>query len=117
MTVQFKNAPGGADFLSRRKRERKNIGSNQLLAQKVYTKSSRSSSAVKSSAMVIITHTHTHARALFLLLTRTHREHRENICWGLCVKVVIFLEETRKISFEMQKRALRRAKIFSYGTI
>jgi hypothetical protein len=31
------------------------------------------------------------------------------------VKVVIFLEETRKISFEMQKRALRRAKIFSYG--
>lgn len=31
------------------------------------------------------------------------------------MKVVIFLEETRKISFEMQKRALRRAKIFSYG--
>lgn len=65
MTVQFKNAPGGADFLSRSKRERKNIGSNQLLAQKVYTKSSRSSSAVKSSAMVIITHTHTRARSFF----------------------------------------------------
>ncbi len=33
------------------------------------------------------------------------------------MKVVIFLEETRKISFEMQKRALRRAKIFSYGIL
>jgi len=77
MTVQFKNAPGGADFLSRSKRERKNIGSNQLLAQKVYTKSSRSSSAVKSSAMVIITHTHTRARALSSFDAYPQRAQRE----------------------------------------
>ena len=76
MRRQFKNAREGADFLSRGKRERKNIGSNQLLAQKVYTKSSRSSSAVKSSAMeIIILHTHTHALSSF----DAHREHTERI--------------------------------------
>ena len=49
---------------------------NQLLAQKVCTKSLRFSSAVKSSAMeIIILHTHTHALSSF----DAHREHTERI--------------------------------------
>jgi proteasome lid subunit RPN8/RPN11 len=112
MTVQFKNAPGGADFLSRRKRERKNIGSNQLLAQKVYTKSSRSSSAVKSSAMVIITHTHTRARALSSFDACPQRAQREYLLGAVCESCYFFGGNKEDLLRDAKKSASSGEDIF-----
>ena len=86
---------------------------NQLLAQKVCTKSLRFSSAVKSSAMeIIILHTHTHTHALSSF--DAHREHTERI-FAVRESCYFFFEggnSRGKISFAMQKRAVW-AKIFS----
>lgn len=73
---------------------------NQLLAQKVCTKSLRFSSAVKSSAMVIII-LHTHA--LFLLLMRTESTQRE------------YLSESCYFFFEDREDLLCDAKKSKFG--
>jgi len=75
---------GGVQIFFHAESEREKISvQNQLLAQKVCTKSLRFSSAVKSSAMVIII-LHTHTRALSSFDACAQREYL------LCAKVVIF---------------------------
>ena len=93
--VNSKTRGGGVQIFFHAESEREKISvQNQLLAQKVCTKSLRFSSAVKSSAMVIIIlHTHTPLSSFDACAQREYL---------LCVKVVIFF-------FEETARKMRRS--------